>query len=196
MYIIGLTGGAASGKSTASKILKNLGAYIIDVDLIGREVLNRKSRCLEAVAMQFGNEILQPTGDLDREKLGDIVFADKTKLKKLNAIVHPVMIAKVRESLEILREDENVRTVVVDAAILIEMGLNKLTDCVWLVWADRKTQLKRLMMRERMTLKKAEGIIESQMPLDEKRAYADVTIENTGTLEEFELKIHRLWERR
>lgn len=196
MHIIGLTGGAATGKSTASRILKDLGAYIIDVDLIGREVMERESPCLKKVAAQFGEGILLPSGDLNRKKLGDIVFADQNELRRLNAIVHPVMVEKVKEQLKILREERGLRTAVVDAAILIEMGLNRLTDCVWLIWVDRKTQLERLMARKGMTFKKAKDIMASQMSMEEKRRYADVIIENTGTMEELALKIHKLWEKR
>ena len=83
-----------------------------------------------------------------------------------------------------------------DAAILIEMGLRRLVDCLWLVWADRKTQVERLMTRDGMSQEKAENIINSQMPMEEKERYADVVIENTGTLQDLETKIRKLWEKR
>lgn len=192
---IGLTGGAATGKSTVSNILRDLGAYIIDVDLIGREVVEKGSPCLEEIAVHFGRDMLLEDGSLDRKRLGDLVFADKEKLERLNSIVHPTMIASVEEELKGLEGDQSVRTVVVDAAILIEMGLQRLTDCVWLVWADRKTQVERLMARDGMSQEKAENIINSQMPIEEKEKYADVVIGNTGTLQDLESKIRKLWER-
>jgi dephospho-CoA kinase len=193
---IGLTGGAATGKSTVSEILRGLGAYIIDVDLIGREVVEKGSPCLKEIAAQFGEDMLQPDGSLDRKKMGDLVFADREKLERLNAIVHPAMTARVEEKIKKLEGDQSTRTVVVDAAILIEMGLRRLVDCLWLVWADRKTQVERLMTRDGMSQEKAENIINSQMPMEEKERYADVVIENTGTLQDLETKIRKLWEKR
>ena len=195
MLKIGLTGGAATGKSTVSEILRGLGAYIIDVDLIGRKWWKRKP-CLKEIAAQFGEDMLQPDGSLDRKKMGDLVFADREKLERLNAIVHPAMTARVEEKIKKLEGDQSTRTVVVDAAILIEMGLRRLVDCLWLVWADRKTQVERLMTRDGMSQEKAENIINSQMPMEEKERYADVVIENTGTLQDLETKIRKLWEKR
>lgn len=195
MRIIGLTGGAATGKSTVSRILRDLGACIIDVDLIGREVVERGSPCLEKIAAQFGTDMLLKDGSLNRKRLGNVVFQDKDKLGQLNAIVHPVMVSIVKEQIKKQREGGKVRAVVIDAAILIEMGLHELVDCLWLVRIDKETQVKRLMGRDGMTLDKAENIINAQMPIEEKMKYADVVIDNTGTIKDLEYIVRRLWKK-
>ncbi len=193
MRKIGLTGGAATGKSTVSSILGRLGAEIIDVDMIAREVVARGNPCLEMIAVYFGKDVLLEDGSLNRKKLGDIVFADKAKLEQLNAIVHPVIIERVKGILDRLAAEKSTRTPVIDAAILIEMGLDTLVDCVWLVWADRETQIQRLVARDGMSREKAENIIRSQMPMEDKIKLADVIIDNTGTIEALETKIRELW---
>lgn len=190
---IGLTGGAATGKSTVGSILKELGAYIIDLDLIAREVVEKGSPCLEEIAAQFGKDMLRPDGGLDRKKLGDLVFSDRDKLRKLNSIVHPVMIDRVEKELAELEKRSDIPAVVIDAAILIEMGLHRLVDSVWLVKADKETQVRRLVERDGMSREKAENIIDSQMPMEEKERLADLVIENTGTKKELETKIRKLW---
>lgn len=126
---IGLTGGAATGKSTVVSILKELGAYIIDLDLIAREVVEKGSPCLEEIAAQFGKDMLRPDGGLDRKKLGDLVFSDRDKLRKLNSIVHPVMIDRVEKELAELEKRSDIPAVVIDAAILIEAsGKKEITE--------------------------------------------------------------------
>lgn len=193
MLKIGLTGGAATGKSTVSSILKELGAYIIDLDEIAREIVEKGSPCLEEIAAQFGKGILKSDGSLDRKKLGDLVFSDRGKLKKLNSIVHPAMIDRVEKELAELEKRPDIPAVVIDAAILVEMGLHRLVDSVWLVKADRKTQIRRLVERDGMSREKAENIIDSQMPMEEKEKFADIIIENSGTKKELETKIRKLW---
>lgn len=196
MYIIGLTGGAATGKSAVSEILKGLGAIIIDVDSIGRETVKKGSPYLTEIAIRFGKDVLNPDGSLNRGKLGDIVFADKDKLELLNSIVHPVMVERVKEQLQCIKKKKNAGTVIVDAALLTEMGLDKLVDCVWLIRADRKTRTERLMARSGMTKEKAENIIDSQMTMEEKGMYADKIIDNSGTLKDLRDEICSLWEKR
>ncbi len=193
MLKIGLTGGIASGKSTVSAVLKSLGAEIIDVDTIGREVVERGSRCLDELVRQFGEDILQEDGSLDRKRLGTIVFKDKQKLNLLNSIVHPVMISRVKAMLDALEEKGEPDRVVVDAAILIEMGLHKLVDRIWLVKVDREVQISRLTRRDGISREKAEEVIKAQMPLEEKEEYAHVIIDNNGTIEELEVRVKKIW---
>lgn len=193
MLKIGLTGGVATGKSTVSSILKNLGAEIIDLDIIARQVVERGSPCLERIAECFGKDVLKRDGSLDRKKLGDMVFGEKAKLRQLNSIMHPAMIARVKKKLDRLESESSTRTSVIDAAILIEMGLDRLVDCVWLVWADRETQIRRLAARNGVSRQKAENIIDSQMPMEQKMEVADVVIDNTSTIEALEDKIRKLW---
>jgi dephospho-CoA kinase len=190
---IGLTGGIASGKSTASQILKRLGATVIDVDMIGREVVKKGSPCLREIVEYFGEGILLEDGTLDRKKLGSIVFKNRDKLKILNSIVHPPMIARIKSLLESMEREGELDKVVVDAAILIEMGLHRLVDVIWLVKIPRQLQIERLMLRDNISREKAENMINSQMPMEEKEKFAAVIIDNSGTIEELEKSIEKHW---
>lgn len=193
MLKIGLTGGIASGKSTASQILKRLGATVIDVDMIGREVVKKGSPCLREIVEYFGEGILLEDGTLDRKKLGSIVFKNRDKLKILNSIVHPPMIARIKSLLESMEREGELDKVVVDAAILIEMGLHRLVDVIWLVKIPRQLQIERLMLRDNISREKAENMINSQMPMEEKEKFAAVIIDNSGTIEELEKSIEKHW---
>jgi dephospho-CoA kinase len=190
---IGLTGGVASGKSTVSRILKGLGAFIIDADKVARELVVIGSPYLDQIAQCFGNQVLHPDGSLNRKKLGDIVFNDKDKLNMLNGILHPPIISKIKDLMCSIEREGIHDRVVVDAAILIETGLYCMVDVVWLVKVSRKTQVERLMIRDGISREKAEGIIGSQMPLETKEKYADVVIDNEGSLETLEEQVKKLW---
>jgi len=193
LLIIGLTGGVASGKSTVSRILKSLGAEIIDVDTIGREIVHKGSPCLEEIVRHFGRGILLEDGSLNRKKLGSIVFADRDELQYLNSIMHPVMTDRVKLLLEEMKRQPKTDKVVIDAAILIEMGLHRLVDEVWVVNIPKELQMERLMKRDGISRERAEAMVDAQMPMEQKREYADVIIENTGTIEELEKRVKKLW---
>ncbi|HHY78740.1 MAG TPA: dephospho-CoA kinase [Clostridiales bacterium] len=190
--VIGLTGGIASGKSTVSSILKDLGAYIIDVDKIGKDVVEKGQKAYNDIVCFFGKAILLPDGQINRKALGNIVFSDSEKLKKLNSITHPHIIARVKDIISKCK-DEGIDRIVVDAAILIEMGLNSLCDMVWLVTVDKDTQLKRLMERDNYTYEEANNRIMAQTSDKNKLNYADVVIDNNGTLEDLKKKVVELW---
>ncbi|HOE57773.1 MAG TPA: dephospho-CoA kinase, partial [Bacillota bacterium] len=145
--VIGLTGGIASGKSTVSAKLKELGAAIIDVDILARSVVSKGEIAYNRIIQCFGESILLPNGEINRKRLGSIVFSDKKKLALLNGITHPEIISRVKERIRELKTAGN-SVIVVDAAILIEMGLYKYVDSVWVVAADREIQIKRLIERD------------------------------------------------
>ncbi|WP_408614651.1 dephospho-CoA kinase [Lutispora saccharofermentans] len=192
MMIIGLTGGIASGKSTVSSILKQFGAYIIDVDEVGRSVVQKGEKAYNEIVQYFGDEILLPRGEINRKALGHIVFSDGEKLRKLNSITHPHIIAKVKEIIEEFRSD-GADVIVIDAAILIEMGLNSLCDSVWLVSVDKQTQLHRLIERDRFSYEDAKNRINAQFSDEKKAEHSDVIIYNTKGLEELKEEIKQLW---
>jgi len=192
MKAIGLTGGIASGKSTVSNILKELGAVVIDVDLIGRDVVVQGETAYNKIIENFGEDILMPDGSINRKKLGNIVFSDHQNLTLLNQITHPEIIKKVKDIISFY-EKENNKAVVVDAAILIEMGLYKCVDCIWLVVVDKETQLIRLMERDKLSRNNAQNRINAQITDEQRMEYANVVIDNTQTLDKVKEKVSELW---
>jgi len=191
--IVGLTGGIASGKSTVSLLLKNKGAVIIDADEISRNILIPGKPAWTKVIEHFGEKVLRDDKNIDRKKLAQIVFSDKKELELLNSITHPIIIEEIKRQLEYYKkEDEEV--VVIDAALLLELGLNSLVDEVWVVAVDEKTQLERLMLREKnLSRKEALKRIKSQMPLQDKLKYAQRIIDNTGEIERTKKQLDEIW---
>ncbi len=192
--VIGITGGIASGKSTISKILKEMGAYIIDADEIGREVVQKGEKAYNEIVRYFGDDILLDSGEINRKKLGNIVFSDPEELKVLNDITHPEIVERISEKVDDLKKNE-VRTIVIDAAILFEMGLNKHCDSIWLIQTDRETQLNRLMERDRFDSKNAQNRIKRQHENENNIAFADVIINNDKSLDEIKEEVKEIWDK-
>jgi dephospho-CoA kinase len=192
MRIIGLTGGIASGKSTISDILRSLGAEVVDVDLVGREVVRQGCPAYNKIIESFGSSILRADGEINRKKLGNIIFSDAKKLQLLNQITHPAIIDRVNSRVEACHQ-QNKKAVVIDAAILIEMGLHRYVDSVWLVMVDRETQLQRVMERDRLSEKDARNRINAQMTNEERKAYADVVIDNSQPVDAVRDVVKELW---
>jgi len=190
--IIGLTGGIASGKSTVSAILKRLGARIIDADEVARRVLEKGQPALRKIIHHFGTTILNEDGSLNRKKLGEIVFNDKGKLKKLNEITHPE-IEKLTKKLFEMERKRGTSRIVYDCPLLIEGNLMDMVDEIWLVYVDQETQIERLMDRDGFSKEEALKRITSQLPLAEKIEYADILINNNGNMKELERKVTQLW---
>lgn len=191
MKIIGLTGGIASGKSTVSKLLKALGAQIIDADQIAREIVAPGSDALSEIAAFFGSDILNPDGSLKRGELARIVFNDPETLAALNRMTHPRIIAVIKDRIRQASVRDSV--LVLDAALLIELNLESLVDETWLVSVQPEIQMERLVKREAMGRADAEKIIGSQLPLAMKIAAADVCIDNNGSLETLQETIKKMW---
>jgi dephospho-CoA kinase len=183
MLIVGLTGGIASGKSLVTRVLRDLGAHIIDADKIVHDLLASGQDACREVVGHFGKEIQLPDGSIDRRKLGDIIFNHPEERAWLNQCIHPRVFEAYNHQVRHLSERQPDAIVIMDAALLIETGYHKHMDRLIVVYADQKDQLKRLMERDRFTREQAMARISSQMPLDEKRKYADYVIENTGTRE-------------
>lgn len=182
MYIIGLTGGIATGKSTVSSILRELGAVVIDSDEIAHEIMEPGQPAYKDIVDTFGPAILAPDGRIDRTALGKLVFEDPTARFTLNNITHPRVAARFKEKLKELPPDT--RVVVWDVPLLLEAGLDRGVNEVWVVWVDEETQIKRLMERNHFTREEALARIRAQMPLEEKMKRADRLIDNRGTVEE------------
>ena len=181
MIIIGLTGGIASGKSTVSKELARLGIPIHDADLVSREAVAKGSNGLKQIVEAFGSVYLTTEGELNRPKMAALVFNDKEAIAKLNKIVH----AFVSESQEkFLASNKNEKIVVLDVPLLIETGMYKIVDKIWLVSVSKEEQIKRAMLRDNCSREEVLARINKQMSLEEKSQYADLIIDNSGTKEE------------
>lgn len=191
MLKVGLTGGIGSGKSEVSARLDERGAVVIDADKIAREVVEPGTPGLAAVVAEFGEEVLLPSGALDREKVGRIVFADADRLAALNAIVHPLVGERMQELMDAAPADA---IVVYDVPLLAENGLAGMYDVVVVVDAPEETQLDRLTSRRGMTEEDARARMANQATRERRRAVATHVIDNSGTLDDLKAQVDALWE--
>ena len=195
MLVIGLTGGIGTGKSEAARQLEELGALIISADQVGHEAYTVNTEAWEQVVATFGNGILQDDKEIDRRKLGGIVFSDPSQLKKLNQIMHPRMARIVSDKIEAFR-GQGVDTVVVEAALLFEAGWDSLVEEVWVTDAPEETIIGRLRERNGLSEDEAKKRINSQMDRMERIGRSDFVINNSGDMAELGTTIKELWDRR
>jgi dephospho-CoA kinase len=191
MYLIGLTGNIATGKTTVCNILRSLGAHIIDADRLVHRLLAKGQPVYGQVVAAFGAGILRADGEIDRASLGRLVFADADALRRLEAIVHPAVGVLVQE--EVAAAPAQV--VVVDAIKLIESGLSRRCNAVWVVTATEEQQFTRLTQQRAMSPADARQRLRAQSPQAEKVRQADVVIDNSGTLAGTEAQVRRAWQR-
>lgn len=182
MIVIGLTGGIASGKSTVAAELRRLGLPVFDADETSRQAVAAGSEGLKLVQQTFGSEYLTTTGELNREKVAALVFSDKEALKKLEAIIHKIVLSEVDCFLQDCRS-QGCQAAVLDVPLLIECGWHEKVDVVWLVAVSIEEQIKRAMLRSGMPEADVKRRIAAQMSLEEKKAYAGVVFDNSGELE-------------
>jgi len=188
--IFGLTGGICSGKSTASSFVAKHDIPIIDADLIAREVVVKGSSMLEAIIATFGKQYLSPEGELDRNKLGELVFNNAEQLSLLNTLMHPAINARAKQ-LMTANQEQGHKLQCYDAAILIETGQAEFYRPLILVYCEPELQLQRLMKRGYTQLQ-AEARIKTQMPLKEKLKFADLPVSTDGTLIETQQQIDNI----
>lgn len=192
MRILGLTGGIASGKSTAAAILQQHGGALIDADAVARQVVEPGTPALAAIVSAFGPAILAPSGELDRRALGERIFSDDAARLKLNAIVHPAVIAEMERQLaELQARPTPPPFVVLVVPLLFEAGMEKMPQSIWVLNVDEETQRQRLMSRDALTAAEAEARMASQWPLARKIALADRVIDNRGSRTELARDIER-----
>ncbi len=194
MIKAGLTGSIAVGKTFVCNILRELGCYVLDADKTAREVVEPGSAGLASVATHFGKEILLENGELDRKKVGSIVFADKQKLELLNSIIHPLVIEKQDQWLREKETEDPNGVAIVDAALMIESGGYKRFDKLIVVWCQPDIQFARLIERDKLSEDEAKRRIASQMPQEEKKKYADLLIDTSGTRDETIRKTKEIYE--
>jgi dephospho-CoA kinase len=195
MKIIGLTGNIASGKTEVANIFKELGAKVIDADKIAREVVEPGEIAWKEIIEEFGNNILNTDGSINRKKLGEIVFNDDTKREQLNRITHPRIMTKLKELIDKYKK-ENGNLVIVEAALIVEKGgLLNLLDELIVVVTDEETQVERIMKRDGLRRDEALSRIKSQMPISEKTKQATHVIDNSGSLGESRKQVEEVWEK-
>jgi dephospho-CoA kinase len=185
---IGLTGGIASGKSTAGRVLERMGVGVVDADKVAREVVERGSEGLREVVATFGQQVLAADGSLDREKLGAIVFADEQARKKLQAITHPRIGQRSAAKMAELHASD-APYVVYDAPLLVEVGAHKGLDALIVVAADEAAQVARAVLRDGLSEQEARRRIAAQLPLASKIAVADYVVHNDGSVEQLEQRV-------
>lgn len=195
MLVIGLTGGIGTGKSEIARLLQSLGAAVINADQVGHEAYAPDSESWHEVVDTFGKDILQPSGEIDRRKLGAIVFADPLQLAKLNGIMHPRMARMVADRVQVLRE-EGVQVVVVEAALLFEAGWDTLVDEVWVAESPVDAVIQRLQARSGMDEEEVRKRIDSQMGRPERLERADLVVDNSGDVDTLETTVKELWDTR
>jgi len=192
--VIGLTGGIGSGKSTVSQCLAELGAVIIDADKVGHEAFEPDTQAWHEVVATFGRQILTPAGEIDRKKLGEIVFNQPESLSRLNQIMHPRMHDMIKAQIDEYRR-QGADVVVLEAAILIEANWTSLVDEVWVTVAPEAMVLGRLKKQRALDEAQTLARIRSQLSTEERAKHADVVINNNGELDEMKAKVKELWAR-
>lgn len=192
MLVIGLTGNFGTGKTTVSQMLAELGAVVINADELGHELYQPDSPVYREVVAAFGEDILKSDGEIDRQRLGQIVFNDAPALARLNQITHPRIYEIARQKIEEYRRS-GVKVVVLEAALLIEAGWTPLVDQIWVTTAPEATIVKRLTSSRGLTEQQILTRLRSQMPQEEKAKLAHVVINTDCPMDELKSKVTELW---
>ncbi len=194
MKVIGLTGGIGSGKSTVSRFLAELGAVIIDTDKIGHEALKPNTRVWQEIVAAFGRQVLTANNEIDRKKLGEIVFDNPESLSRLNQITHPRMYQMAETQIEEYRR-QGVDVVMLEAPVLLEAGWTPLVDEVWVTVAPEATVLRRLKERGGLSSSESLARIRSQLSSEERVRHANVVIDTDCSLTELKTRVKKLWQK-
>lgn len=194
MLIVGLTGGIGSGKTTVSKMLEEEGAYLIDADEIARELVHPCTAAWHELIRAFGKEILEEDGSIRRKKLAAKVFSDPSQRNRLNEILHPRIKKEMKQRAKEVGEEHPEAIVVIDAALLVELGEYQEMDKVVVVTSQETQQIERVREREGASEEEARRILSSQMPLEEKLKVADFIIRNEGSLEETRSRVKEVFQ--
>ncbi|MEJ5186111.1 MAG: dephospho-CoA kinase [Candidatus Geothermincolales bacterium] len=194
LFLVALTGGIASGKSTVGKCLARKGAFLIESDALARKVVEKGSEAYREIVEHFGEGILDHQGNIDREKLGAVVFHDPSEREFLNRVTHPRILALMAEQIETIRKESgNEAIVVLDIPLLVEAGAARAFDFTLVVDASPETQEERLVTDRGLTREDAKARIACQASREERLRVADFVIHNEGSLEDLEKEVERAW---
>ncbi|MBI1745109.1 MAG: dephospho-CoA kinase [Acidobacteria bacterium] len=194
MMLVGLTGGVASGKSHVAKVFAELGAYLIDADRLAHSMILPGTEAYREILEHFGHDILDPSGLINRKRLGDIVFSDPPGLQKLNEIVHPRVFSEQNRLVAEFAQRSPNGIIIFDAALLVETGAYKRVDKNVVAYCDPAVQLSRFMTRDHLTAEEAMTRIRTQLPIAEKLRIADYRIDTSGTFKETRAQIARIFQ--
>ena len=193
MLKVGLTGGLATGKTYVADLFEKLGCYIIHADRLGHEVLLPGGEAYDDVVAEFGSEIIAADGTIDRKTLGSIVFSNRDRLEVLNALVHPHVFRRQNEFFDTVARKDAHAIVVSEAAIMIETGSYSRYDRLMLTVCPPDVQIQRFVERESATEEEARERLARQMPLDDKKEFADYIIDTSGTKGETERQVREIY---
>lgn len=191
--LVGVTGGIASGKTAVAHMLQELGAPLIDFDLIARQVVEPGKPAFTQTVDYFGKEVLQEDGALDRKKLSKIVFRDLQKRKKLEGFTHPPIYEAFLKQVNAIADKDPAAIIQAVVPLLIEKNLQPLFHKVLLVYVPRELQVKRLVERDGISDKEAARMLKAQLPIDEKLGHADFVVRNEGSMEETRTQVEAIW---
>jgi dephospho-CoA kinase len=195
MLVAGLTGSIATGKSTVSGILKELGAFIVDADRAAHEVVLPGTKAWNEIVRIFGKEILQKSGEIDRERLGRIIFNDSAMRSILEEVVHPEVVHSMDEQIRSIKSGFPDAVVILDVPLLIETGMHKGVGEVIVVYCPEDMQITRLMVRDNISREDALAKVRSQISIEEKRRYATLLIDNSASRDNTRIKVEDLYGR-
>lgn len=186
---IGITGGIGSGKSEVTRYLRSLGEYVICADEVSKQIVKPGGEGAQALRRVFGDRIFYENGELDRKTLAADVFNDDERLKLLNDTLHPLILAHIEKLAKTIEG-----RVFIDAALLIQTGMHKTVDRIWLVVADKKSRVERVMKRDGLTVQEVMRRIKSQLSDEEMKPYVDEIIDNSGSIEALQRRVDNLLE--
>ncbi len=186
--IVGITGGSGTGKSTACRFFEQKGWLIIDADSVAREVCSKGTKCLQEIKSEFGEKIIDENGNLKRKELGEIVFADKSRLDKLNSITHKYIVEEIKN-----RAKNKDRNIVIDAPLLLETGLDGICDKTLCVLADEDIRISRICKRDSISVETAKNRIASQKDDSYYRDRCDFWVMNNGTEDELTMEMSKIF---
>ena len=192
MLVIGITGNFGTGKTTVSQMLAKFGAVVINADELGHQLLQPNTQAYKEIVATFGKSILNIGGDIDRNKLGQLVFTDTANLNRLNQIMHPKIYDIVKRKIGEYRQ-AGINVIVLEAALLIEAGWMPLVDQIWITIASESTVAKRLKMARGLSEDQILSRLHTQMPQEEKAKQADVVIDTDCSLQDLRAKVTELW---
>jgi len=193
VFLVGLTGGIASGKTTVAQFLEDLGSVIIDFDILARNVVKPGGKAWQDVVDFFGQGVLFENGELNRKKMSEIVFSEPEKRRALEGFIHPAIADEFVGEVERAASEDNRAIIQVVVPLLIEGRMQELFDTTVVVYTPRERQVQRLMERDGISRERAVGILDAQMPIDEKVGYADFVIDNQGSIDETKTQVQNLW---